>query len=31
MITFWPVVLALLVLPPMLGYWLDRRATRRDA
>jgi hypothetical protein len=28
MITFWPLVLALLVLPPMLGYWIDRRGTR---
>jgi hypothetical protein len=28
--TFWPVVLALLVLPPFVGYWLDRRG-KRDA
>jgi threonine/homoserine/homoserine lactone efflux protein len=30
-ITFWPLVLALLVLPPMVGYWLDRRVARDGA
>ena len=31
MITLWPLVLALLVLPPLVGYWFDRRATRHAA
>lgn len=31
MLTFWPLVLALLVLPPILGYWFDRRGARRAA
>jgi hypothetical protein len=31
MITFWPLVLALLVLPPLAGYWMDRRATHHAA
>ena len=29
--TFWPLVLALLVLPPVVGYLFDRRGQRRDA
>jgi hypothetical protein len=29
--TFWPLVLALLVLPPVAGYLLDRRGQRRPA
>ena len=31
MISFWPLVLALLVLPPLVGYWIDRRGTRHAA
>jgi hypothetical protein len=31
MITFWPLVLALLVLPPLVGIWIDRRGTRHAA
>jgi hypothetical protein len=31
MITFWPLVLALLVVPPAVGYWFDWRRTRRAA
>jgi hypothetical protein len=30
-VTFWPVVLVLLVLPPFVGYLLDRRAKRNAA
>jgi hypothetical protein len=30
--TYWPLVLALLLVPPLVGYLLDRRAKgRRDA
>src|SRR5579871_2077206 len=29
--TFWPLVLLLLVLPPVVGYWFDRRRTRHAA
>ena len=25
MLTFWPLVLAMLILPPVVGYWFDRR------
>jgi hypothetical protein len=28
---FWPLVLALLILPPLVGYLLDRRARRNAA
>jgi hypothetical protein len=31
MIKLWPVVLALSVLPPMVGYWIDRRGSRHSA
>jgi hypothetical protein len=27
MLTFWPGILAMLVLPPIVGYWFDRRGT----
>jgi len=30
-VTFWPVVLALLVLPPLVGYLFDWRAKRNAA
>jgi len=30
-ITFWPAWLALLVLPPIVGFWIDRRGTRHAA
>ena len=30
-ITFWPLMLALLVLPPLVGYLMDRRKTRHAA
>jgi hypothetical protein len=30
-VAFWPLVLALLVLPPLVGYWFDRRARRNAA
>jgi hypothetical protein len=29
--TFWPLVLALLLLPPVVGHLIDRRATRHAA
>jgi hypothetical protein len=29
--TFWPLVLALLVLPPVVGYLFDRRRPRHEA
>ena len=31
MLTFWPLGVALLVLPPIVGYWFDRRGTRHAA
>jgi hypothetical protein len=31
MINLWPLVLASLVLPPVVGYWIDRRGTRPHA
>jgi hypothetical protein len=31
MLTFWPLVLALLFLPPIVGYLFDRRGTRHAA
>jgi hypothetical protein len=27
-VIYWPVILALMVLPPIVGYLLDRRASR---
>jgi hypothetical protein len=30
-VTFWPLLLALLVLPPLVGYAFDRRARRNAA
>ena len=31
LVTLWPLVVALLVLPPIVGYWFDRRGSRNPS
>jgi hypothetical protein len=28
LITYWPLMLALLIVPVAVGYWIDRRGSR---